>query len=187
MTQFATADELAARLGVEFTDDETTRANTLLELASGTVQAAARQHIELVTDDQLTMPGTRETAILLPERPVVAATASINGVQVTDFDVRDEEALVRRGGWGGTSDTVTVTYTHGYDPVPDAIKALTLEAVVRVWVNPGSVMAERYGSEQVTYLMGAADTMPTGLLLTKVEQETVRRVTRRGTRSMGVR
>ncbi|WP_258933204.1 hypothetical protein [Nesterenkonia pannonica] len=39
-----------------------------------------------------------------------------NEVPVTDYKVRDG-ALWRRSGWGDIEDDVTVTFTHGWDPV----------------------------------------------------------------------
>src|SRR5581483_3923985 len=74
-TRFADSDDLAARLGLVFTDDEHVRANTLLEIASGLIQDEAKQKIALVTDDVFTMPGTTEQLIKLPERPVVSVSS----------------------------------------------------------------------------------------------------------------
>jgi hypothetical protein len=53
--------------------------------------------------------------------------------------------------------------------------------VARVWVNPGGVQQEGYGSEQVTYVRG------NGLLLSPDERRTLDRVIRRGLGSMTLR
>lgn len=183
MAAFATHEDLAVRLGLDLTSDEQTRADALLELATGIVQDAARQRIELVENDEITVRGFFGTTYLLPERPVHAVTAiSRNGTTLSAdrYRIDDGDTLTSLGGWGCTRDTYTITYTHGHDPIPAAIKAICLEAVVRVWVNPGAVMSERVGSEQTAYLQQGT---PTGLLLTTSETQTVRRLTRRGARS----
>jgi hypothetical protein len=82
---------------------------------------------------------------------------------------------VPASGWGLPDEELVIVYTHGYATIPDAIKVIVLEAVVRVWVNPGAVMSERFGSEQSVY---ATQGTPNGLLLTEAERETVREMFR---------
>jgi hypothetical protein len=192
-TPFATPADLAARLGVDLTDDEQTRAAALLASSTGLIQAEAKQTITLVEDDTLTRRGTRDTQISLPEKPVISvASVTVNGVALAEgtdwyLDGSDitrmpvfgiiegvgfDDDLLRRGfGWPGMQ--VEIVYTHGYDEIPEAVKVICLESVVRVWVNPGSVMRERYGSEQVDYLMQG---IPSGPFLTAAEQRTLRRL-----------
>jgi hypothetical protein len=197
VAQFATANELAARLGITLAGGETTRANTLLSLASGLIQGETRQQIELVEDDELAVRGLVEGRILLPERPVVSVAAvSLNGEAVPSGGYYlDGDTLVRGGGgwtawldaqdgiggrWGSNRTPLTVTYTHGYETIPDAIKAVCIEAAVRAYVNPGSVEQEAYGSERTSY--GAV-----GLTLTPEERRTVKRAVSRRSESLAVR
>lgn len=182
MTQFATAGDLAARLGVDLSSAEQTRANTLLQLASGLIQREARQRIELVTNDVLTVPGVAESRLRLPERPVVSVTTvTLDGTAVTagedtiDYYLNGSD-LIRPKGWGWGEQVVQVTYTHGYSTIPDAIVAVCLEAVTRVWVNPGNLMHEYYGSERTVHAM---QEKPSGLLLNNDEQRVVHDVLRR--------
>ncbi len=188
MAQFATAGELAARLGITLTTSEETRAGSLLTLASGLIQKEAKQRIERVASDTLARRGTELARIRLPERPVESVTSvSLDGVLIpaTDYYL-DGDELVREmvsaefagvpsGGWGHSGEPLVIVYTHGYAIIPDAIAAVSLEAVVRAWVNPGSVMSERYGSEQVAFLQGGT---PHGLLLTTAEQRVIRETLR---------
>lgn len=190
MAQFASASDLAERLGVTISGAEQTRADALLATASGLIQAEARQAIELVADDVLELRGTSDDRVRLPERPVVSVgSVTLDGVALaegTDWYL-DGSALVRMPstilgltagplcrGFGNPSQELVVTYTHGFAPgdIPGAVKAVCLEAVVRVWVNPGAVVGERHGSEQVQYMNGT----PTGILLTGVEERTIRRL-----------
>jgi hypothetical protein len=182
--QLATAEDLAARLGgLELTATDIERADTLLTTASGLVEAAARMPLALVTDDVLTIRGSRESRILLPGRPVVAVTAvTLDGAAVTGgWHVADDE-LVRPGGWGCERDALVITYTHGHDPIPDAIKAIVLELAARVWTNPGGVISQRLGQAQVTYAVGPT----TGMLLTPDERRAVRHLVSRGARSLPI-
>jgi hypothetical protein len=194
MAQFVTSTELADRLGVEFTAQEDTRADTLLTLASGLVQREARQEIEQTEDDTLTRRGTAEDRIRLPERPVTevsSVTLAGDTLTVDEDWYLDGDELVRMpapssatfphvpaSGWGLPDEELVIVYTHGYATIPDAIKVIVLEAVVRVWVNPGAVMSERYGSEQAVY---ATQGVPNGMLLTEAERETVREMFRTST------
>lgn len=187
MAAFATHQDLAARLGVTLTEDEQTRATALIAVASGMIQSAARQRIERVEDDTLTIRGSRSSTILLPERPVVSVvsvTLAGTALATDTWRFEDDDTLVRRAGFGYDRDELVVVYTHGFEPIPDAIKGVCLEAVVRVWVNPGSAVQERIGSESTTYVQQGT---PNGLLLTEGERRTVRQVTRRGARSEALR
>lgn len=186
MAQFATAAELGTRLGVTLTGPEQARAASLLELASGLIQRAARQAIEQVVNDTLIVRASAEPTIRLPERPVSAVVAlTLDGTQLGEDDWRlDGDELTYRAGWGWPlGSAVAVTYDHGYEAIPDAIRAVCLEAVVRVWVNPGSVMTERYGSEAVAY----AQEVARGLMLNADERRAVREAVRRGSESLSIR
>jgi hypothetical protein len=197
MAQFATANELAARLGITLAGDEAARANTLLTLASGLIQGATRQRIERVENDVLAIRGLTEGRILLPERPVISVSAvSLNGETVNAGDYYlDGDSLVRGGSgwtawldaqdfgggrWGSSRTPLTVTYTHGYETIPGAIKTVCIESAVRAYVNPGSVEQESYGSERTSY--GAV-----GLTLTPDERSIVRRAVSRGAESLAIR
>lgn len=170
MAAFATHSDLASRLGVTFASDEETRATGLLGLASDVIRRAARQQIDQGTST-VTVRGAAGR-ILLPERPVI----SINDVTPAGGWKLDGDYLV--GSWSGD---VEVTYTHGFETIPDTIKAICLECVTRVWVNPGNASQEAYGSERVTH--GASS----GLILTPEERRAVRDVVRRGSQMVDIR
>lgn len=198
MTAFADHTDLASRLGLTLTTDEETRGDALLAIASGIIQETAGQLIGLVTDDEIEIPGTTDERILLPERPVVSvASVFLGAVELgagTDWFL-DGDEIVRipssltlgvgglldteftfplGTGFGWEEQTLTITYTHGYATIPSTVKAICLEMVVRVWVNPGSVARETVGDTATVY-----DNMrfsPSGLLLTDSEQKAIRRL-----------
>lgn len=202
---FATADDLAARLGIVLTGAEGTRATTLLALASELIQDVVKQKISLVEDDVLSMPGTVEDRIALPERPVVSVdSVMLDDVALTEGSdwYLDGATIYRRAlvfnptigvldgpfllgsGFGTPLQTLAITYTHGYadDDVPGTVKAVCLEAVVRCFVNPGAVARETVGNTSTVY-----DNMrfsPSGLLITDDERRTLKRLF--GARSLSV-
>jgi len=205
MAQFATASDLATRLGVTFTTAESTRADALLTDASGIIQDEVGQTIELVTDDVLVRPGTYDNRIRLPQRPVVSV-ASIAGALMdqtpvdlgTDSWYLDGDEIVRAAfplgierhffsvgnGWLGDTFTLTITYTHGYSTIPTIVKTVCTEMVARVWLNPNpAIQAETYGSEQITYY----DNAVSGLLLTDTERNALFRKLRRTSGSIPLR
>jgi hypothetical protein len=184
-TRFANSADLQDWLGVELTAAEHVRAAKLLADATGLVQKAARQTISRVTNDELTRPGAYADRIRLPERPVVSVSeVELDGVTLVADDewYLDGDELVRTGvwapsedrfatfggGWGDPSQVLVVTYTHGFDPIPETVKAICLQAVARVWTNPAMVQQENYGPMQTMYLPGQ------GLLLTDHEIQAVR-------------
>lgn len=182
MAQFASADDLAAQLGIELTENEESRADALLSLASGLIQDAARQTIELVENETVVMRRARGAVVLLAERPVVSVSSVLAGGDALAADTYylDGDCLVRSGGtWGDLlgvgfsgNDELVVTYTHGYEEIPETIKGICVAAVVRAWVNPGAVAQEGYGSERVVYPVQ-------GMLLTAQERRALRKVTGR--------
>lgn len=199
MAQFATSDDLETRLGLEFTEDEADRADALLELASGLIQDEARQQIELVSEDTLTLPGTSDDLLKLPQRPVVAVTSvTLDGVALVegrDFYL-DGNAIVRiaaggalldetialpldLSGFGAPEQTLEIRYTHGYEDPPPSVKAICIEAAVRVWVNPGGAARESVGDTYASY-----DSV--GLMLTRDEKQVIRRLFGRAATSVTV-
>jgi hypothetical protein len=183
MAAFATHAEFATRLGVTLTAGEQTDATSLLEMASDIIRSETGQTIDAVTNDTLTRPGAWGDRIRLPERPVTNVdSVTLDGTALTSDDFYlDGDELVRDSRWGGPEASLAVQYDHGYATVPAAVKAVCLEMVARVWVNPGGVQQEGYGSEQVTYVRG------NGLLLSPDERRTLDRVIRRGVGSMTLR
>lgn len=193
MTPFATAADFAIRYGVALTDPETTRANALLDLASDVIRDEAKQKINQVEDDNYTRPGTSDERILLPERPVVSVSSvTLDDLAIDDWYLAGNE-LVRKGGtivlsagnvlaepqlsrgFGLESQTLAITYTHGYpdEEVPGWLKSLALEIVIRVWVNPSSLIQQNIGNTGTTYAPYAEP--PRGLALTETERRKLRR------------
>lgn len=179
-------------------------------IRDATQQAGVRQQISLVTNDAWETPGTTDDFLKLPQRPVVSvASITLDGQPLVEgadwyLDVNtirripsissvvvggliDEAFTFPLGtGFGWPAQTLAVTYTHGYtaDQIPATVKAICLEAVVRVWVNPGTVAREKVGNTATVYDNNRFS--PSGLNLTSEEKKTIRRLFGRTVKSITV-
>jgi hypothetical protein len=165
MTDLATPEDLAARLGRYLTDVEATRAGALLTDASAMVRAYTGQDFTTATD-QATLRGQGGT-IRLPQRPVTAVTSviAIGGDGAPDVTVIDwiwdglDQIRVGEGSFvinlpavwwddDGYPGTYRVTYTHGYADVPADVVAVVCGMVLRTLTAPtmaGGVRSETIG------------------------------------------
>lgn len=198
VTRFATSSDLEVRLGLEFTVEEHVRAAKLLADASKLIQDETGQTISLVTADTLIRRSVYDDRFRLPQRPVVSvASVVLDGVTVdpTSWYVEGDEvvqagiaeqffAAVSRG-WGGPLRTLTVVYTHGYTTVPGLARSVCMEAVARVWVNPGAVVQESIAGVVTTYAPYSSP--PRGLLLTDDEKASLNNLLRRQSGSVSLR
>lgn len=101
----------------------------VLAQASSIVRGYTRQHLSRVTDDEAELEGNWSQRLVLPERPVASvASVAINGSEVSYQRVRDQ---LWRTHWGGPRALVEVVYTHGFDPVPDDIVSVVVQAALR--------------------------------------------------------
>lgn len=173
---FATADDLRVELGLSaFTEDQETRAVRRLDAATGAIQRFTRQTIERVSGDVAILTGTWQSGLVLPELPVVSiASVVVDGETLTaDADyIFDGQRTMWRGStawsweewtwrfpypratdshWGGPETKVTVTYTHGFDPVPPEVTEICLNMAARGWDTPTGVTREQIGSWSAQY------------------------------------
>lgn len=139
MTPLATQDDVEARLGRSLTLAESSRLDGLLIDGSAAVRRYVPQDFtEATTTDRLRVRNGRVT---LPQRPVTAVSAvnSITGDPVlytwegfdsiaTSPNVPDTFAWVP---WVNGIKAVDVTYTHGFNPIPDDIIGVVCSIVMR--------------------------------------------------------
>jgi hypothetical protein len=189
LPSLATVADLATLLGRTFTPQQELQAQALLDQASAVVRAYVRQDISrATTTDTFTMRRTPVLhrcagAVTLPQRPVVdIETVLVNGVPTQDWWQDGSDLLLRSAAWdrppaAHRPPQVTVTYTHGYDPVPADIQAIVMQAANRVIVNPSGIRSETVGGESVTYLIPAVGEY-LGVLLSRTEQKVLDRYRR---------
>lgn len=121
----ATVDDVEAMLS-EPLDANTYHVERLLHAASASVRDATGQ---IITRTTTTAPvvATDSSRLKLYQHPVVSVEqVTIDGVPVHDWRLVGGE-LERPGGWSADRRDVHVTYTHGWDPVPDALVTLVVQ------------------------------------------------------------
>jgi hypothetical protein len=157
---FATAADLATRLGRTFTATETAQAEALLLDASAAIREELRQQITPGTST-ITLLGNGSRWLDLPQRPVTAvATVLIEGSAVTDYELVGDR-LYRAAGWlsssstGTTAPTVTVTVSHGYATTPPVIVSVCLRAAARAMSNPVGMVREQIDDYAIQLANGA--------------------------------
>lgn len=168
MDALATDVDVALRFGRDLTDDEKPRINTLLLDASARVRREAGGQLITKQTTTVRLP-VRRGQIDLPQYPVVAVTAVKNDagsditvqwsapsswIYVGSVDRFDLEPFY--GSQYGNQ-YLNVTYTHGYDPIPDEIVGLVCQMAGRAFgVSPESaaVTSETLGA--YSYAIGGA-------------------------------
>lgn len=178
MTSFATVADLGTFLNRTLTGGDASQAQMFLDGATAAIKQEANQTLERVQTSAL-LAGSWSNELELPERPVVAVAAVLlNGVLVGTGDYEwNSRQLLRRGRlfgqsigtvddyayrpgstfghqahWGGPSSTVQVTYTHGFDPIPQVLVTLCLQVAARTMLNPAGIQSETVAGYSVRYV-----------------------------------
>jgi len=146
----------------------------LLDDASSLVRQVANLTISLVEDDVVTLDDEDVAGCLLflPELPVVSVASVVSDgttLQASTYKVRKWGAIELRHGWWPCDADIVVTYTHGWDPVPDWIVSLVCSTVQRA-VRPAAingVQGVTAGSQNVQYASSLAGV---NLWLTRAEE-----------------
>lgn len=132
-----------------------------LSAASTRFAGACRHPIRAVSGDVVTLYGDCTDRLLLPGAPVLTVTSvTVDGDPLTagtDYKVRRDAGVLRRMGsaWPDWAE-VTVTYDHGYDPIPEDISEVVIDQARTIFrVQPG-VQTVQAGGEAITYGAQAA-------------------------------
>jgi len=181
MTAFATSDELGDFLGSPIPAGRISGADLLLDLVADEVRDYCHQLFDQVDNDVWTTRGNNSNVLLLPELPVLELTSiTLDGDTLeadNDFTLLDHGVLYRgvvppsvfpSGSWSfpgtgvlasfsqfssawSTTSTIVVTYSHGYETIPGALRLAYLQAVARLYTNPTGAVSEQMGQYQVTH------------------------------------
>jgi hypothetical protein len=167
----ATDTDLAAKLQ---RDVDTASAILALEIGTSVVQNAAEQRIVRVTDDTITLWGTSDQLLRLPEHPVGAVTSVTYAGQLLPQGTesgswrRTTSGLWRDIGWTdgiGEPSEVIVVYTHGLLPDAQAIqyaRGQALAVAANLFTNPDGTQRERIDDYEVAYAQAEADLESSG-------------------------
>lgn len=187
MQPLATVPQLATHLRVPIGELDVVAAEQDLRLVSGLVRWVAGQDITFVAHDTVVLTGG-EQYLTLPQRPVVVdadnpltVTEMVNGT-APGTPVVENVGYTRVGGrldrgpdawWWGASRLqgwpytrgrgvwapyVSVTYSHGYREVPDAILKVVLDALKPDYTNPSGLRSwqvPEYSETYATETLGA--------------------------------
>jgi len=163
--QLATPEDLAALLQLDWDSlDPAQQASLtmLVEIGTAVVQAEVGQRLVAVTDDSVTLLGTTDSWLDLPERPVTAVSSvAVDGTAVGDYRLFGAR-LWRSCGWAPSPlepSTVTVAYSHGYASDAQELQLArgAVLAVVRDWAaNPTAATSLRIDDYAETYSALAA-------------------------------
>lgn len=142
---FATAADLAA--ATQRSDLDPAAADLALASASAVIRSWTRQSITRVENDVVRLRVLSDDELVLPQRPVVSVhQVQVNSLVLVDW-VLSGERLLRTGGWRCLPGTttypnpglVTVTYTHGWDEIPDEVRAVCLDLAAMTLTNPSGL------------------------------------------------
>jgi hypothetical protein len=159
MPALANRGELEAHLNRTFDPEDEVRADMALDLASGAVRAycgweLAREAVTFQVDGEggnvLTLP-TLELIDVLEIR--IADDVQTLGLPLTDYGRITwwrKGQLYRHAGWP-THTVIEVDVIHGYDPVPDLIKLVTLDMAARTLSNPEGLVSATTGQVSKTW------------------------------------
>lgn len=165
MAPLATVGELETHLQRTF--DDQGQADMALALASGAVRAycgweLARETTTFQVDGQggtiLTLP-TLELIDVLEIR--IADEVQALNLPVTDYGRITwwrKGQLYRHAGWPARS-VIEVDCIHGYDPVPDLVKLVTLDLAARTISNPEGLVSATSGQVSRTWASSGSQTM----------------------------
>jgi len=173
----ATDNDVAGRLGRDLTSDELARIDTLLADVSAAVRAYAGQTF---TQEQTTdLVTIRNRAVRLPQQPITDVASAVDqfGNNVPFIWITGDTMIALASStwvnafelnlypWTRLS-KVRVTYTHGYETVPDDVVAVVCSVIGRaLGVSPtqGGITSESITN--YSYTIGSAAAQgPFGLM-----------------------
>ncbi len=163
-----TIDELQAYGQTTFPEGMPLAAAELaIALASDEVESHCKRRFALVSDETITIRW--RPSIVLPHPPVITvASFQVDGVDA-DYDIDDSGRY-----WPRVSgDQITVTYTHGYDPIPGTVKLVVARLANRIVRNPQ--MRNSYTGPEALNYQTPSDVGPR--ILTGDEMASLRRYT----------
>lgn len=117
---------LASKVDAEPGDQKVT---STLRRVSDRFRGAVHHPVHLVNDDLVFLSGDGGPALKVPATPIVGTpTVTVNGAEVTDFQIGRAAGLLRRPhGWPDGLENVAVEYSHGYPMIPADIQDAVLE------------------------------------------------------------
>lgn len=150
MGPFATATELAERVGHTAPPNDLARWQAALQDVSNLIRSYTGQSLSVVTGESVAMQKTNDHRLFLPEKPITAITSvTVSGVlqAASTYDFTSWALFhVDGSNWPNGA---TVVYSHGFAETTAEfgdLRGLTLDIVQRALFGPQS---ETFGPERV--------------------------------------
>lgn len=169
MDTLADSNDVVDRLGRVLTSAELARIEGLLRDASSSVRNYTHQDFTQATDTvRLAVKGRRDcrNVVRLPQRPVtaVATVVDINANPILFLWEGFDTILVANNldafsfyPWIGGLRSVDVTYTHGYETIPDDIIGVVCSITMRaLGTNPLDTAKSSESIQGYSYSIGSA-------------------------------
>lgn len=130
MPSLATVDDLETVAGPV---EDSVRAQRLLDMASAVVERWTGRSFVRVEDDEITFT-VDDGTMRLPNGPIESISSIVDAnddtIDPTSYDEIHGYVVRSFGYW--PCGTYTITYTHGYDPIPDDVILAVCQMVQRV-------------------------------------------------------
>lgn len=144
-----TVTELEAFMGKDFDDMETAQAEAQIEVVQTFIEEYTGLSFTHVPEDEIIIQADGHGIIELTSKPVndVGPILDINGDEIDYWEFDGLSAVYNFF----PNQVVYLTYDHGYEEVPKAVKAVALGMTSRVMYNPSGLRQETVGAISVTY------------------------------------
>lgn len=156
--QFCTIQDVEDFLQIEIAEAKAGAATRAIVEASQAIRNYCHQVIELVEDEAITVDCAGGPRLFLPQLPVVEVSLVVeDGETLTagpdeDYQLGQYGILHRVGAnWAAGIQIVTITYSHGYEDLPDDVIAVATRAASRAY-QAGLRAAEMAGVPGVVSL-----------------------------------
>lgn len=129
-----------------------------LRAASSRFRGQVRHPVSLVTQDMSFLDGSGQAILRLPAAPVRALhSVLVDGLALTGVRVRRQAGLLLHpeGCWPEWSE-VTVSWDHGYDPVPADVAEVVVDQARVIYRTDPAIQQVTTGTESVSFAATAA-------------------------------
>jgi hypothetical protein len=158
----ATVSQLSAYLQQPLADNDPSGA-LMLQIASGMVRDYLHSTLDYVQNDVVVCDPIDGSYVLLNELPIesVSKLETFDGTTWTIMAPSSYTVSTRIGmisglpglgiTWPTKPGTWRVTYTHGFQTIPDTIQGVVLGVAARNYSSPASISSESLGGYSVKY------------------------------------
>jgi hypothetical protein len=140
MADFCTQADVEAFLQVTVPAAKVASVNRAIAEATEAIRNYCHQYIEEVANETITLDCAGGVRLFLPELPVSDVSVVVEDGELLVAGADEDYQLGQHGilyrvdqDWESGIQIVEVTYTHGYDPIPDDVVAVCTRAAARAY------------------------------------------------------